>query len=37
MVYSLTCAGVLPVQYMELSEFAGIGVVGHGYMKKSTY
>ena len=36
MVHSLTCAGVLPVQYIKLSKFAGIGHVGHGYMKKGT-
>ncbi len=36
MVHSLTRAGVLPVQYIKLSKFAGIGHVGHGYMKKGT-
>ncbi len=36
MVHSLTCVGVLPVQFIKLCEFAGIGHVGHGYIKKGT-
>ena len=34
MVHSFTCAGVLPAQYIKLSQFVGMGQVGHGYMKK---
>ena len=34
MVHAFTCAGVLPTQYIKMSTFAGIGHVGHGYMKK---
>ena len=34
MVHGFTCAGVLPTQYIKFSEFAGMGHVGHGYIKK---
>ena len=34
MVHSFTCAGVLPTQYIKMCEFAGVGHVGYGYMKK---
>lgn len=34
MIHSFTCAGILPTQYIKLCTFAGIGRVGHGYIKK---
>ena len=36
MVHGFTCAGVLPTQYIKFSEFAGMGHVGHGYIKKGS-
>ena len=37
MVHSFTCAGILPSQYIHFSKFAGIGVVGHGYIKHGMF
>lgn len=34
MVHAFTCAGMLPSQYTHLSEFAGVGVVGHAYIRR---
>ena len=36
-VHGFTCAGVLPSQYINLSRFAGIGNVGHKYIKQGLY
>ena len=33
-VHSFTCAGILPSQYINFSQFAGIGNVGHKYIKQ---
>ena len=33
-VHAFTCAGILPSQYINFCEFAGIGVVGHWYMRQ---
>ena len=35
MVHAFTCAGVLPSQYDHMSQFAGIGCVGHNYIRRS--
>lgn len=34
MVHAFTCAGMLPSQYIHLSTFSGIGVVGHAYIRR---
>lgn len=36
-VHSFTCAGILPSQYINFSQFAGIGNVGHKYIKQGVY
>ena len=36
MVRSFTCAGILPSQYMHMSQFAGMGAVGHSYIRAGT-
>ena len=33
-VHAFTCAGVLPTKYIHFSKFAGVGNVGHGYVKQ---
>ena len=37
MVHSFTCAGILPSQYIHFPKFAGIEVVGHGYIKHGMF
>ena len=34
LVHGFTCAGVLPIQYMNFAKFSGIGNVGHGYIRQ---
>ncbi|XP_064383612.1 uncharacterized protein LOC135332186 isoform X1 [Halichondria panicea] len=34
MVHSFTCAGIIPSQYIHLSMFAGLGTVGHAYIRR---
>ncbi len=37
MVHSFTCAGIIPSQYIHLSTFAGLGTVGHAYIRRGIY
>ncbi len=37
MVHSFTCAGIIPSQYIHLSMFAGLGTVGHAYIRRGIY
>ncbi len=34
MVHAFTCAGMLPSQYDHMSQFVGIGCVGHNYIRR---
>ena len=36
MIHSFTCSGILPSQYIHLSQFAGLGTVGHAYIRQGT-
>ena len=33
MVHSFTCAGILPSQYINMSQFSGMGTVGNAYIR----
>ena len=37
MIHSFSCAGILPSSYIRLSSFAGLGTVGHAYIRRGTY
>ena len=34
LVHAFTCAGILPSQYISFCNFAGMGVVGHWYIRQ---
>ena len=34
LVHGFTCAGVLPTQYIHFTRFAGIGSIGHAYIRQ---
>ena len=34
MIHRFTCAGVLPSQYKNMSQFAGIGTIGDSYIRE---
>ena len=36
MVHSFTCAGILASQYINLSQFAGLGTVGNAYIRQGS-
>ena len=37
MVHSFTCAGILQTQYIKFSQFAGLGSVQNGYIRRGKY
>ena len=36
LVHAFTCAGILPRQYLNFTEFANLGTVGKKYIKQDT-
>ena len=37
MIHSFTCSGILPTQYIHLSQFAGLGALGYAYIKQGIF
>ena len=37
LVHAFTCAGILPRQYLNFTEFANLGTVGKKYIHQGTY